>query len=250
MSEPKYAVIISDIKQQINDGFFQPGEKIYSEGDLKKKYGVSNTTVVRALQELVREGILTRYQGKGTFVSKSFINKEVIFNEYNRFPHSNGNPRFDKQVNIGNESTKVIAITEITDEKIAQKLQIQPENRIVHFKRLRFIDYIPWAIQNNYIAKGNLLNIDFADKDKFSSLSEELKKMYGFDILNESMKERIQIEFPIRDVANAELLNVEVSTPLYRMERFTFIPENKPFEYIESFVKHDFYYIEIEKKKS
>ncbi|EFR86295.1 GntR family transcriptional regulator, partial [Listeria monocytogenes FSL F2-208] len=91
MAEPKYAIIINDIKRLISDGTFKPGEKIYSEDELKKKYNVSNTTVVRALHELVRAGILARYQGKGTYVSKSIINEEVIFNEYTTVPNGKFN---------------------------------------------------------------------------------------------------------------------------------------------------------------
>ncbi len=249
MAVPKYLKIIQDIKQQIKDGVFKPGEKIYSEGELKRKYGVSNTTVVRALQELVREGLLTRFQGKGTYVSKSFLNKEVIFNEFNRFPNYE-EANFNRNKQLTEEATKVISITEITDERIAGKLGIQPENRIVHFKRVRMFGDIPWAVQNNYIAKSNLLNVDFSDKDRFMSLSEELKKMYDFNILDEAMKERIRIEYPIQNPEHAALLEVEQMTPVYRVERFTYIPEDKPFEYIESFIRYDFYYVEIEKKKS
>ncbi|EIA19961.1 GntR family transcriptional regulator [Listeria fleischmannii] len=248
MVEPKYMMIINDLKQQITDGVFQPGEKIYSEGELKKKYNVSNTTVVRALQELVRAGLLTRFQGKGTFVSKSVQNKEVLFNEYNSFPNYK-DTNFMRDKKLHEEFTKVVSIEEITDARIAERLQIQPENRIVHFKRVRMFGDTPWAIQNNYIAKSNLLNIDFTDLNRFITLSEELKKLYGFDILNEAMKEKIQIEFPISNPEVAELLGVPVNSPVYRMERITYIPENQPFEYVESFVKHDFYYIEIQKKK-
>ncbi|EAG4094912.1 GntR family transcriptional regulator, partial [Listeria monocytogenes] len=34
MAEPKYAIIINDIKRLISDGTFKPGEKIYSEDEL------------------------------------------------------------------------------------------------------------------------------------------------------------------------------------------------------------------------
>ncbi|HAP5358893.1 TPA: GntR family transcriptional regulator, partial [Enterococcus faecalis] len=53
---PKYEIIKRDIIEKIESGEFSTGEKVYSEGDLKRKYNVSNTTVVKALNDLVNEG--------------------------------------------------------------------------------------------------------------------------------------------------------------------------------------------------
>lgn len=52
----KYEIIKQDIIQMIEEKKFKPGDKIYSEGELKKLYNVSSTTVVRALQDLVLSG--------------------------------------------------------------------------------------------------------------------------------------------------------------------------------------------------
>ncbi|EHJ7462480.1 GntR family transcriptional regulator [Listeria monocytogenes] len=245
MAEPKYAIIINDIKRLISDGTFKPGEKIYSEDELKKKYNISNTTVVRALHELVRAGILARYQGKGTYVSKSIINEEVIFNEYTTVP----NGRFNRKTKITNEHTKVVAINEIQDARIAKKLQIPPENMIVHFQRIRLIDDVPWTVQNNYMAKSNLINVDLTNFERFNSLSEVIKELYGINILHEAMKERIEVEFPVKDKNNFKLLEIDSELPLYHIERITYVPEGQPYEYIESYLRHNFYSIEIEKKK-
>ncbi|EGO9394547.1 GntR family transcriptional regulator, partial [Enterococcus faecalis] len=78
---PKYEVIKRDIIEKIESGEFSTGEKIYSEGDLKRKYNVSNTTVVKALNDLVNEGYLIRRQGEGTFVRKHLKHKKVFFSE-------------------------------------------------------------------------------------------------------------------------------------------------------------------------
>ena len=65
-----------DILREIDEGKFKPGSKIYSEGDLKRIYNVSNTTVVKALNDLVAGGFLIRKQGKGPlFVKICYIVK-------------------------------------------------------------------------------------------------------------------------------------------------------------------------------
>ncbi len=46
------------------------GERLDSEPQLMKKYNISNTTVQKAISTLVQEGLITRIQGKGTFVNR------------------------------------------------------------------------------------------------------------------------------------------------------------------------------------
>ena len=71
MSITKYQQIKQSLLYEINNGMFQPGDKFYSEAELKKKYNVSGITAIKALQCLTNEGYLVRYQGKGTYVSKA-----------------------------------------------------------------------------------------------------------------------------------------------------------------------------------
>lgn len=51
-------------------GFQAAGTAIPPETELAREFGVSRVTVARALNDLVREGILDRHQGKGTFLSE------------------------------------------------------------------------------------------------------------------------------------------------------------------------------------
>lgn len=54
----KYEIIKWDIIEKIEFGEFSMGEKVYLEGDLKRKYNVSNIIVVKVLNDLVNEGYL------------------------------------------------------------------------------------------------------------------------------------------------------------------------------------------------
>nr|WP_132002884.1 GntR family transcriptional regulator [Mesobacillus foraminis] len=70
MRQPtKYIMVKDKIKEWIENGDVQPGEKIYSENELVKMFGVSRHTVRQAVGDLVHEGWLYREQGAGTFVS-------------------------------------------------------------------------------------------------------------------------------------------------------------------------------------
>jgi LacI family transcriptional regulator len=63
----KYKQAKESIYQHILSSGARPGDKIGTEAVLMKELGISVTTVRRALDELVREGILVRRVGKGTF---------------------------------------------------------------------------------------------------------------------------------------------------------------------------------------
>lgn len=66
---PQYAKIKHYIRQMIQSGEFAPNDRIPSENDLVKQYGVSRMTVHRALRELKEEGTVVRVSGVGTFVA-------------------------------------------------------------------------------------------------------------------------------------------------------------------------------------
>lgn len=67
---PLYVQLKTILSEEIQSGALKPGDAMPSEYTLCKKFGLSRYTVRRALDELVKEGIIERHQGKGTFVSK------------------------------------------------------------------------------------------------------------------------------------------------------------------------------------
>jgi multiple sugar transport system substrate-binding protein len=67
---PAYYQLKKLIKEQIQEGTLQPGERIPTEAELCAHYDLSRTPVRQALQELVFEGLLVRTAGRGTFVAQ------------------------------------------------------------------------------------------------------------------------------------------------------------------------------------
>jgi len=74
--------------KNILSGRLKSGDCILSEDKLAKKLGVSTITVRRALSELNNEGLISRIQGKGTFVRHQETRKKyrigvIVFNSEN-----------------------------------------------------------------------------------------------------------------------------------------------------------------------
>lgn len=69
-SKPMYEKIFDDVKRQILEQSYKPGDRIPSEKELADEYGVSRITSKRALEMLAAEHIIVRKPGRGSFVAE------------------------------------------------------------------------------------------------------------------------------------------------------------------------------------
>ena len=65
----KHARVKEKLRRQILDGVLAPGSKLPPDSELYKRFKVHRLTVVRALSDLVREGLIVRRRGSGTYVT-------------------------------------------------------------------------------------------------------------------------------------------------------------------------------------
>ncbi len=65
---PLYYQLEQILRQQISTGEISSGKPLPTENDLCKKYGVSRTTVRQAVAPLIREGLINRIPGKGSYL--------------------------------------------------------------------------------------------------------------------------------------------------------------------------------------
>lgn len=79
--EPLYKQLMNDIVRDIASGLYGPNDKIPSEVELGDIYCVSRITIRRAITELEQNGVLTKHQGKGTFVIPKHVPEENIESE-------------------------------------------------------------------------------------------------------------------------------------------------------------------------
>jgi GntR family histidine utilization transcriptional repressor len=67
--QPHYQRLKQFILDGIRQGEWAAHQRIPSEGDLTRRFGVSRMTANRALRELANEGVITRVQGVGSFAA-------------------------------------------------------------------------------------------------------------------------------------------------------------------------------------
>ncbi len=75
---PLYVQLKQDLFKQMDTGRLKPGQPIPSERSLCAKYRISRTTVRQALSEMINAGLLSRKQGKGTFVIDKKVDQGLV----------------------------------------------------------------------------------------------------------------------------------------------------------------------------
>jgi GntR family transcriptional regulator len=79
---PLYREVKEKLIQALAAGEWPPGAKIPVEAELARRYGIGISTVRAAVSELEAAGILSRRQGKGTFVSEH-ANQSRLYRFFN-----------------------------------------------------------------------------------------------------------------------------------------------------------------------
>lgn len=139
---PLYLQLKNKIKDLIESGEIQKGEKIPSEYELCKKYNVSRITVRNALAELKDTGYLIKKQGKGTFATKPKIFR----------PLKDAISFSESCKNAGLESTSIVLKQEVLPltQYYQDNLQLDKSDKVLFIQRLRFADGEPLMLENNY----------------------------------------------------------------------------------------------------
>ncbi len=64
-------IVTEKIKAAIRHGELKPGDRLPSHDELCQRWGISRTSIREALNRLEIMGILTKYQGRGTFIQET-----------------------------------------------------------------------------------------------------------------------------------------------------------------------------------
>ena len=139
---PKHYRIREALRQQIRG--MESGKPIPTEAELCEIYGVSRTTVRKAIDRLSYEGLVYRVQGKGTFVAPPKVR--------GRFVQSLVGIYDDAQSRGLSLKTQVLEQHVIAaDARLASQLDIAPDDSVFKLVRLRFIDRVPMLISYSHV---------------------------------------------------------------------------------------------------
>ncbi len=212
-------LLLKEIKEK-----YKPGDIIPAEPKLEKIYNVSRITVRKAIEQLERDNIVEKKQGKGTFV----IEQKILYDA-----NSIGSltQRLAKQNH--RLETKYINFKFIETEHFVKDMISC--SKLICIERLRLLNGIPFALMSNYLDYNKVPNLDKIFN--IESLYTFLKDQYDIDFYN--AQEIVEAKAASKE--ECKLLNIKDNTPLISLSRLSFDKDNIPIEYSNVRIKADMY---------
>ncbi len=232
---PKYHQLMEIIKGMIRSGELKQGMRIPSENELQEKYRLSNTTVRKAINELLHGGIIYREQGKGTFVARTRINQELT--KITSFT--------EDMVQRGlKPSIKVISVDVILPSaELISSLILDKNDQVIKIHRLRLANREPVAIQTSYLSYKLSPGIEKEDLTK--SLTVILKERYNLHLVK-----AIQNLYPsLATDYESKMLEISKGAPVLIAERTSYLPSNQPAEFLKSVYRGNRYKFLVELRR-
>jgi GntR family transcriptional regulator len=228
---PLYQQIRELITKSLASGEWGPGDIIPSESELAERFGVSQGTVRKAIDEMAAENLLVRRQGKGTFVDTH--DDPRSFFRFLRLAANNGELLSLKSIPL--ECWRAKAGVDV-----ARTLALEPGAPIIILRRLLQNGDEPAVFDEIYLP-GELfgdLTLDIL-KSSEMSLYSLFESRYSVRMIRAD--ERLRAISA--DRVSADLLRVAEGSPLLLVERVTYTYANKPVEWRRGFYStQNFYY--------
>jgi DNA-binding GntR family transcriptional regulator len=228
----KYHYIEQELSRQITNGQFAPGDKFYSENELKAKFNVSSITVIKALNALVNRGLLVRYQGKGSYVSKARQGKLAHVTD------------FDVNQN-GELSIKVLNVQTIGPNELIPPLHNSHEKLFYFISRLRLLNDKPIMLSHSYIPQKLINSNTLTNYANFTSIYARIKNDTGIDLFKAQNNEEISICLE-NDSNTINLLNIATNFPTVFTRRSSYLSDGSLAEYVESYKLANYFALKIE----
>lgn len=223
---PLYAQLDEIIREKIENGEWTPHTTIPSENELSRQHGVSRMTARSVITQFVREGLLYRVQGKGTFVSEPKITTTTlsymgIREQLERMGYQTTTRLIEASKTVGSES-------------IARKMKLPQGSSFYVIKRIRYVENEPISIHTSYIPSQYCDNLDSKDLEG-EQLCVILEKEYGLK------RKRVDetLESSPANEEEARLLSVKPGYPLLMLQDMIYNAEGIEFEYTKVLFRGD-----------
>ena len=215
-ARPLYLQARDAIAQRIAAGEWKPRSAIPNESDLAREFGVSPGTMRKALDLLEAERLLTRRQGRGTFVNDQ--SSEEHAERYS-------NIRGRDAERLGGE-VRVLSVAETPGhERECVRLRLRSHERVHRIRRLRLLDGKPYMLED--VAVPASLFPGLAGQKEAAQRLAILAQQHG--VLLGRGEERIAIGSAAPDAASA--LQVAPAATIMVLDRVIYTLEGKPAEW-------------------
>lgn len=217
---PIYYQVYELIKEDILAKGLQEGDKLPSESEYLQVFGISRVTLRKSLELLEKERIITRAQGRGSFIHKleqPIIHDFSLPTTQNRRMHQR-NIEFDR---------KMVSLFKMQpSEKIQSLLKMDDEEHVYYLGRIFYYDDRPISFNESWMRGVFIPDFDQVFQKPYN-LTETLDEQYDIEV--NRIENTISAALPTEE--EIEHLSIDYSTPLIVLTSLSLIHDGQPFEY-------------------
>ncbi len=230
-SPPLWFQIADRLNKAIEQGKFSPGEKLPSEAELNRQFGVSRTTARTALDWLESEGRIFRRSGKGSIVLPPVVDQPLkVLSGFAE----------DMRARGLRPSYRTRAVLEVpASVAVAEALKVTAGAPVVAIDRLLLADGYPIGVSLAMLSPAVVpaaRSPTIAELDS-GSLYEWLERACGIRLVSGEEF----IEAAVADLAMSTALEVAVGAPVLVARRTSRTADGTPVEYVVLHYRADRY---------
>jgi len=221
------AVSVADqLSQRIAAGEMISGERLPPERELCVEFGVSRSTLRQALDDLEARDLISRHQGRGTFVTGRRESADLASH------FSIGEALRARGSELGSRVVKVEVVE--SNRQLSRDLNLMPGDPVVRLERVRLADSEPLFIEVTFLSLARFANLDSADFEH-RRLYRILHEDYGC----RPVAAIAVLEPAILTPAESAMLDVGRNLPAMFLRRVTKDSSGVPVEVSEALLRGD-----------
>lgn len=217
--QPLYQQIKALITRSLISGEWAPGAAIPSEIEFAARFGVSQGTVRKAIDELAAENIVVRRQGKGTYVATH--SEETVKLRFLRLVAADGSNELLDNKLLSCERTKA-------SPNIARLLAIRAGSAVIEIKRLLLFSNKPQIMDRIILPVASFKGVT---AERIEAFNGSMYRMYETLLGIHMVRSEERLTAVGADVEVAAALSLKLGTPLLSIERVSFTYGDKPMEW-------------------
>jgi GntR family transcriptional regulator len=231
---PYYYQLRQLLERAVTSGSLAVGQQIPTEAALCERFDVSRTVVRQTLNDLERQGLVTRIKGKGTFVAAPKLSEHLVQSLTSL--HEDLASRGERL------ETQVLRLeVQPISPHVAEMLRLPETDQIVLLERLRFLNGEPLVVTTAHMPLAlcaPILELDMTGRSLFETYEREL----GYSLHRGTRA--IEARLAAKDIAHH--LGIPEGAPVLVFTGVTYIEGGRPIEYFVGIHRGDRSRFEVE----
>ncbi len=223
---PLYLRLKRSIEDAVRHGVIGPGDALPSERDIAAKADISRVTVRKAVQDLVRTGLLVQRRGSGTFVARPVERVEQSLSLLTSFSEDMAR----RGMSLRSEWLDRGIYAPSPDEMMV--LGLSPDESVARVSRLRIADETPLAIERAALSTAVLPDPLAIGSSLYAALERTGSR---------PVRAVQRISAANLGAADARLLDVPAGAAGLHIERISYLATGKVVEFTRSIYRGDTY---------